>query len=102
MEFADESKDEVYWELEKFLKLALKANPNVLETLWTPLVLHADEVAQRLRERSRSPLLPKSAIGRRSIDLWWTAAWDGFEIRPTSDRTGLEDGRGQMDRTDHQ
>jgi predicted nucleotidyltransferase len=49
LEFNDESKDEVYWELEKFLKLALKANPNVLETLWTPLVLHADEAAQRLR-----------------------------------------------------
>jgi hypothetical protein len=50
LEYADEHTDEVYWELEKFLKLALKANPNVLETLWTPLVLHADEVAQRLRE----------------------------------------------------
>lgn len=49
LEFADETKDEVYWELEKFLKLALKANPNVLETLWTPLVLHAEEVAQCLR-----------------------------------------------------
>jgi len=49
LEFADESKDEVYWELEKFLKLALKANPNVLETLWTPLVLHAHAVAERLR-----------------------------------------------------
>jgi hypothetical protein len=49
LEFADEQKDEVYWELEKFLKLALKANPNVLEALWTPHVLHADEVAQRLR-----------------------------------------------------
>jgi predicted nucleotidyltransferase len=41
--------DEVYWELEKFLKLALKANPNVLETLWTPAVLYADETAERLR-----------------------------------------------------
>ncbi len=50
LEFVDDERDEVYWELEKFLKLALKANPNVLETLWTPLVLHADEVAQRLRE----------------------------------------------------
>lgn len=50
LEFADEAKDEVYWELEKFLKLALKANPNVLETLWTPLVLHADEVAGQLRD----------------------------------------------------
>jgi len=29
--------------------LALKANPNVLETLWTPLVLLADETAQGLR-----------------------------------------------------
>jgi predicted nucleotidyltransferase len=50
LEFNDAHKDEVYWELEKFLKLALKANPNVLETLWTPLVLHADEAAQRLHE----------------------------------------------------
>ena len=49
LEFADAGKDEVYWELEKFLKLALKANPNVLETLWTPRVLHADAVAQQLR-----------------------------------------------------
>lgn len=50
LEFAGENGDEVYWELEKFLKLALKANPNVLETLWTPLVLHADDVAERLRQ----------------------------------------------------
>ena len=42
-------RDEVYWELEKFLRLALKANPNVLETLWTPMVLLADETAQELR-----------------------------------------------------
>jgi uncharacterized protein len=49
LEFADDAKDEVYWELEKFLRLALKANPNVLETLWTPRVLHADETAQGLR-----------------------------------------------------
>ncbi len=49
LEFTDGSNDEVFWELEKFLKLALKANPNVLEALWTPLVVRADEVAQRLR-----------------------------------------------------
>jgi predicted nucleotidyltransferase len=36
--------------MEKFLRLALKANPNVLETLWTPLVLDADETARELRE----------------------------------------------------
>ncbi|MFO0877989.1 MAG: nucleotidyltransferase domain-containing protein [Gemmataceae bacterium] len=49
LEYNDGQTDEVYWELEKFLRLALKANPNVLETLWTPHVLDADEVATRLR-----------------------------------------------------
>jgi predicted nucleotidyltransferase len=42
--------DEVYWELEKYLLLALKANPNVLETLWTPLVLLATPLAEELRQ----------------------------------------------------
>jgi predicted nucleotidyltransferase len=28
--------DETYWELKKFLQLALASNPNVLETLWSP------------------------------------------------------------------
>lgn len=49
LESADSEKDEVYWELEKFLRLALKANPNVLETLWTPMVLDANDVANELR-----------------------------------------------------
>lgn len=49
MDFMDGEKDEVYWELGKFVRLALKANPNVLETLWTPLVLDANDVALRLR-----------------------------------------------------
>ena len=31
-------KEEVYWEIEKFVRLALKANPNVLECLYSPLV----------------------------------------------------------------
>ncbi len=53
LEFNEQGRDEVYWELEKFLKLALKANPNVLETLWTPRVLQTDEVAQRLRDIRR-------------------------------------------------
>ena len=49
LEFNEDERDEVYWEMEKFLRLALKANPNVLETLWTPLVLLANETAQELR-----------------------------------------------------
>jgi hypothetical protein len=40
--------EEVYWELQKFLTLALKANPNVLECLYTPIVEHAAPIAREL------------------------------------------------------
>jgi predicted nucleotidyltransferase len=49
LERAGPGYDEVYWELEKYLLLALKANPNVLETLWTPHILQAEEIALELR-----------------------------------------------------
>jgi uncharacterized protein len=40
--------DDVYWELQKFLMLALKANPNVLECLSTPLIEFATPLAREL------------------------------------------------------
>lgn len=39
---------ECYWEIQKFISLALRANPNVLECLYTPLVEHATPLAQEL------------------------------------------------------
>jgi hypothetical protein len=39
---------EAYWELQKFLVLALKANPNVLECLFTPMVEKATPLAEEL------------------------------------------------------
>jgi len=39
---------EAYWELQKFLVLALKSNPNVLECLYTPLVETATSLAEEL------------------------------------------------------
>jgi hypothetical protein len=39
---------ETYWELQKFLKLALKANPNILECLYSPIVEHADPLGEEL------------------------------------------------------
>jgi predicted nucleotidyltransferase len=39
---------EAYWEVQKFLVLALKANPNVLECLYTPMVEKATPLAERL------------------------------------------------------
>lgn len=44
----DEAEQECYWEVQKFLDLALKSNPNVLECLWTPLVEHATPIAREL------------------------------------------------------
>ena len=44
----DPETEECYWELQKFLTLALKANPNVLECLYTPLVETASPIAKEL------------------------------------------------------
>lgn len=39
---------EVYWELQKFIVLALKANPNVLECLYSPIVETKTRLAEEL------------------------------------------------------
>jgi predicted nucleotidyltransferase len=44
----NEPTQEAYWELQKFLVLALKANPNILECLYTPLVEKATPLAEEL------------------------------------------------------
>ena len=44
----DEVQQEVYWELQKFLQLALKANPSVLECLWSPLIESATDLGREL------------------------------------------------------
>ncbi len=44
----DAASQECYWELKKFLLLALRANPNILECLFTPLVEQSSEIADAL------------------------------------------------------
>jgi predicted nucleotidyltransferase len=44
----NEPAQEVYWEIQKFFMLALKANPNVLECLYTPLVEYATPLAEEM------------------------------------------------------
>jgi predicted nucleotidyltransferase len=44
----NEATQEAYWELQKFLVLALKANPNVLECLYCPIVEFATPLAEEL------------------------------------------------------
>jgi hypothetical protein len=44
----NDATQEAYWELQKFIVLALKANPNVLECLFSPIVEFATPLAQEL------------------------------------------------------
>jgi hypothetical protein len=44
----NDTAQEAYWELQKFIVLALKANPNILECLYTPLVEKATPLAEEL------------------------------------------------------
>lgn len=44
----NEQTQECYWEIEKCVRLALKANPNVLEVLHSPIVEHIDPTGQML------------------------------------------------------
>jgi predicted nucleotidyltransferase len=46
----DDDHAEVYWELQKFLIMALKGNPNILECLHTPLVDYATPLMRELLE----------------------------------------------------
>jgi predicted nucleotidyltransferase len=44
----NDERQECYWELQKFLVLLLKANPNVLECLYTPLIEFTTPIADEL------------------------------------------------------
>jgi len=44
----NDATQEVYWELQKFVVLALKANPNVLECLYSPIIETATPLAQEM------------------------------------------------------
>jgi len=44
----NDGNEECYWELQKFLIMALKGNPNILECLYTPLVEHVTPLAEEL------------------------------------------------------
>jgi predicted nucleotidyltransferase len=49
----NDATQEVYWELQKFIVLALKANPNVLECLYTPIVETATPLAQEMLDMKK-------------------------------------------------
>jgi uncharacterized protein len=44
----ESDQEECYWEIEKFIRLGLKANPNILECMYSPLVEACTPLAQEL------------------------------------------------------
>jgi predicted nucleotidyltransferase len=58
--------EECYWEIRKFITMALKANPNVLECLYTPLIEFSAPLADELianRSRFLSKLIYQTYNG---------------------------------------
>jgi predicted nucleotidyltransferase len=47
-QFEDNTAQACYWELQKFLIMALKANPNILECLYSPIVEKATPLGEEL------------------------------------------------------
>ncbi len=59
-QFEDNAAQAVYWELQKFLIMALRANPNILECLYSPLVEKTTPLAEELlalRQRFLSQMI---------------------------------------------
>lgn len=59
-QFEDNAVQSCYWELQKFLTMALKANPNILECLYSPLVEKQTPLATELlaiRDRFLSQMI---------------------------------------------
>lgn len=68
----DKAAEECFWELGKFLKLALKANPNILECLFTPLVEAATPRGRALLE------LREAFLSRRCYETFQGYALSQF------------------------
>ncbi|MGA2855139.1 MAG: nucleotidyltransferase domain-containing protein, partial [Verrucomicrobiota bacterium] len=47
-QFEDNATQSCYWELQKFLTMALKANPNILECLYSPMVEKVTPLGEEL------------------------------------------------------
>ena len=53
-QFEDNATQSCYWELQKFLTMALKANPNILECLYSPIVEKVTPLGAELWPHARA------------------------------------------------
>ncbi len=87
----NEETQEAYWEIQKFIILALKANPNVLECLYSPIIELATPLAEELlamREAFLFQACLSDLLGIRCITIQKDA--DGYS----------ESRKGQMETCD--
>ena len=63
----ENDQEEAYWEIEKFIRLALKANPNVLECLYAPFVETCSPLAQELIDRNLLLLYAAALVEDQSL-----------------------------------
>lgn len=61
IERIDDGEDESYFEVAKFLRFGLQANPHVLECLFTPLIEHATPLVRELLDMRRAFLTKEIA-----------------------------------------
>ena len=78
--------DAQYWEVEKMIRQGLRADANTLETLWSPKVLHQDEVGALLRD-SRDIFVSKHIY--RSFGRYAISQFD--KIRQKLDHARIEE-----------
>lgn len=74
--------DTIDWEIEKYLTQALKGNPTILETLWSPLVLFATELGEELIS------LRKCFLSRRLIATYSGYSQNQFHLMERKARAG--------------
>ena len=74
--------DTIDWEIEKYLTQALKGNPTILETLWSPLVLFATELGEELIS------LRRCFLSRRLIATYSGYSQNQFHLMERKARGG--------------
>ena len=74
--------DTIDWEIEKYLTQALKGNPTILETLWSPVVLFATELGAELIS------LRRCFLSRRLIATYSGYSQNQFHLMERKARAG--------------
>ena len=74
--------DTIDWEIEKYLTQALKGNPTILETLWSPVVLFATTLGQELIS------LRRCFLSRRLIATYSGYSQNQFHLMERKARAG--------------